>query len=44
MKRIMLLGECKTGKTSLVHYLLKNRQFDAEHYPTVGVEAGVKTV
>lgn len=39
----MLIGEQRTGKTSIIRYLLKNRQFDQEYYPTVGVEAGIKT-
>ena len=31
-----------TGKTSLLFYLLKERTCPSDHYPTMGVEAGVK--
>lgn len=39
----MLVGEQKVGKSSIIQYILKGRKFDAEHYPTVGVEAGIKS-
>lgn len=44
IKKVMLVGEQKVGKTSIIYYLLKNRQFSEEYYPTVGVEAGIKTI
>ncbi len=37
----MLIGEQKVGKSSIISYLLKKRQFESEHLPTAGVEAGI---
>lgn len=42
MKKIMFVGEVGTGKTSYVSYVLHNKRFEDNHYPTVGVEAGIK--
>lgn len=44
VKRIMLVGESQTGKTSIISCLLRNGQYESEHYPTVGVEAGIKAI
>jgi GTPase SAR1 family protein len=41
-KKIMIVGESNTGKTSLVSYLFNNGQFSEKHNPTVGVEVGIK--
>lgn len=38
----MFVGESSTGKTSFISYLINNRRIPTNHYPTVGVEAGIK--
>ena len=42
MKKLTLVGEMKTGKTSIMTYLLKDKTYPDAHYPTMGIEAGVK--
>ena len=42
MKKLSLVGEMGTGKTSIMTYILKNRTYPDQHYPTMGVEAGVR--
>ena len=49
MYKVMLLGEPMTGKSSFLKWLCHessdNKQpFPDEHYPSVGIEAGVKTL
>ena len=44
MKKIVFLGEPNTGKSSILSYFIKNRKYPDNHYPTLGVEAGVKTI
>lgn len=44
MKKVVLLGETNTGKSSILSYFLKEKKYPENHYPTLGVEAGVKTI
>ena len=44
MKKIVLLGDPNSGKSSIRSYYLKNRKYSENHYPTLGVEVGVETL
>ena len=43
LHRILLIGDSDVGKSNILHRL-KEDKFNEDHWPTVGVDFGIKTI